>query len=268
MDAGSQLKELRTRLGMTTRDVEEFSRRIAEEESNEDFHLSNAWLTQLENTASVPSIYKLYSLSVIFRKSYADLLSVFGVDLTKTQTYQLAMPLEKTHLTTFERLNDNKSVAFPIRFDRGLSLDKTNLLSRMIEMWGEVPISLIKTLDIRHGLYGFIGLEDFMLHPLIKPGSFVQIDDRLKTVRKGRWATTFDRPIYFVELRDGYTCSWCELQGSKLVLNPHPLSPCSTRQYSFPEEAEIVGRVTGVAMRLVSSHQDTRRAYTRLPKRP
>ncbi len=268
MDAGSQLKELRTRLGMTTRDVEEFSRRIAEEESNADFHLSNAWLTQLENTASVPSIYKLYSLSVIFRKSYADLLSVFGVDLTKTQNYQLAMPLEKTYLTTFERLNDNKSVAFPIRFDRGLSLDKTNLLSRMIEMWGEVPISLIKTLDIRHGLYGFIGLEDFMLHPLIKPGSLVQIDDRLKTVKKGRWATTFDRPIYFVELRDGYTCSWCELQGSKLVVNPHPLSPCSTRQYSFPEEAEIVGRVTGVAMRLVSSHQDTRRAYTRLPKRP
>ncbi len=57
MDAGDQLKELRTRLGMTTRDVEEFSRRIAEEESKEDFQLSNAWLTQLENTAAVPSIY-------------------------------------------------------------------------------------------------------------------------------------------------------------------------------------------------------------------
>src|SRR5260370_28313953 len=114
MDAGEQLKELRTRLGMTTRDVEEFSRRIAEEESKEDFHLSNAWLTQLENTASVPSIYKLYSLSVIFRKSYADLLSVFVVDLTKTQNYQLAMPLENTHLTAFEHSNDNKSFPFPI----------------------------------------------------------------------------------------------------------------------------------------------------------
>lgn len=268
MDAGDQLKELRTRLGMTTRDVEEFSRRIADEESNEDFYLSNAWLTQLENTASVPSVHKLYSLSVIFRKPYADLLSVFGVDLTKTQYYQLAMPLQKTHLTSFEHSSDNKPVAFPIRFDRGFGLDKSNLLSRMIVMWGEVPISLIKALDIRHGLYGFIGLKDFMLHPLIKPGSFVQIDDRLKGVKRGRWATTFDRPIYFVELRDGYTCSWCELQGSKLLLIPHPLSPCSTRQYSFPDEAEIVGSVTGVAMRLVSRNQDSRQQYAKLPKHP
>src|SRR6266478_2321207 len=268
MDAGDQLKELRTRLGRTTRDVEEFSRQIAEEESNDDFQLSNAWLTQLENTASVPSIYKLYSLSVIFRKSYADLLSVFGVDLMKTQNYQLAMPLEKTHLATFEHLNDNKTVAFPIRFDRGLDLDKSNLLSRMIELWGEVPISLIKALDIRRGLYGFIGFKDLMLHPLIKPGSLVQIDDRLKTVTKSRWATTFDRPIYFVELRDGYTCSWCELQGGKLVLNPQPLSPCSTGQYSFPDEAEIIGRVTGVAMRLVGRAQDAPQQYAKLPKRP
>ncbi len=268
MGAGDQLKELRTRLGMTTRDVEEFSRQIAEEESNDDFHLSNAWLTQLENTASVPSIYKLYSLSVIFRKSYADLLSVFGVDLTKTQTYQLAMPLENTHVTTLECSNDNKSVAFPIRFDRGFSLDNSNLLSRMIEMWGEVPIPLIKALDIRHSLYGFIGLKDFMLHPLIKPGSFVQIDDRLKKVKKGRWPNIFDRPIYFIELRDGYTCSWCELEGSKLLLIPHPLSPCVTRQYSLPDEAEIVGRVTGVAMRLVGRTQDGPQQYAKLSKCP
>src|SRR5260370_4388172 len=85
------------------------------------------------------------------------------------------MPLEKTYLTTFERLNDNNSVAFPIRFDRGLSLDKSNLLSRMIEMWGEAPISLITPLDIRHGLYGVIGLEEFMLYPLVKPASCVPI---------------------------------------------------------------------------------------------
>ena len=268
MDPGDQLKELRTRLGMTTRDVEEFSRRIADEESNEDFYVSNAWLTQLENTASVPSIHKLYSLSVIFRKPYADLLSVFGVDLAKTQNYQLAMPLQNTHLTAFEHSNDNKSVAFPLRFDRGLGLDKSNLLSRMVEMWGEVPIALIKALDVRHSLYGFIGLKDFMLHPLIKPGSFVQIDDRLKGVKKDRWPTPFDRPIYFVELRDGYTCSWCELQGTKLLLIPHPLSPCSTLQYSFPDEAEIVGRVTGVAMRLVSRDQESRQLSAKLPKRP
>src|SRR5207245_10608722 len=61
------------------------------------------------------------------------------------------------------------------------------------------------------------------------------------------------RPIYFIELRDGYACSWCELRGSQLTLIPHPLSPCSTRQFLYSTEAEIVGQVTAVAMRLVDS---------------
>src|SRR5579862_526913 len=62
---GDQLRELRNRLGVTTREVEELSRRIAERSGNEEYYISNAWLTQLENTNSVPSIYKLFSLSVI-----------------------------------------------------------------------------------------------------------------------------------------------------------------------------------------------------------
>ncbi|MGH9726309.1 MAG: hypothetical protein ACRD41_14690, partial [Candidatus Acidiferrales bacterium] len=64
---GEYLKDLRNRLGITTREVEEFSRQIATDSENEDFYISNAWLTQLENKNSVPSIYKLFSLSVIYR---------------------------------------------------------------------------------------------------------------------------------------------------------------------------------------------------------
>ena len=82
MRPGEQLRELRNRFGMTTREVEEFSRSIAEDRQNEEFYISNAWLTQLENKNSVPSIYKLYSLSVIYRTKFNDLLVVFGIDLT------------------------------------------------------------------------------------------------------------------------------------------------------------------------------------------
>ena len=45
-----QLKGLRSRLGITTRDVAEFSERIAEAEGNAEFQISNAWLTQIENS--------------------------------------------------------------------------------------------------------------------------------------------------------------------------------------------------------------------------
>ena len=61
----------------------------------------------------------------------------------------------------------------------------------------------------------------------------------------------FGRPIYFLELRNGYACGWCEMQKNTLLLLPHPLSPCSVRQFVYEVDAEIVGQVTGVAMRIV-----------------
>lgn len=267
MRAGEHLKDLRNRLGITTRDVEEYSRKIALDEANEDFHISNAWLTQIENTESIPSIHKLFSLSIIYRKSFHELLSLFGVELDKIISYQFSMPLDKTHLAKLEVVEQTQVVTFPVRFDRGFNIEKSNLLSRMVEVWGEVPIPIIQSLDLKHSLYGYIGLKDFTLYPLLRPGSFVQIDDEMNGVHPGPWRTELDRPIYFIELHDGYACSWCELQGGRLTLVPHPLSPCGTRQFAYPEEAEVVGRVTAVAMRLVNYSDDFSHEISKLPRR-
>jgi len=120
----------------------------------------------------------------------------------------------------------------------------------MVQVWGEVPISLIRQLDIRRGQYGYIGLEDFTMYPLLRPGSFVLIDENLRDIHASRWRTEFDRPIYFIELRTGYACCWCETRGDELLLIPHPLSSRTHRH--FPQqEAEIIGQVTAVAMRIV-----------------
>jgi transcriptional regulator with XRE-family HTH domain len=264
MRPGEQLRELRNRLGVTTREVEEFSRSIAEDRQNEEFYISNAWLTQLENKNSVPSIYKLFSLSVIYRTKFNDLLIVFGIDLGATSRYQLALPLQNTHLASFEPPNPEKSITFPVRFDKSFNLETTSLIARMVEVWGEIPIALLQKLDVRHCQYGYIGMQDYMMHPLLRPGSFVQIDNQPTRMQASEWRTEYDRPIYFVELRDGYACSWCEVRGSQLTLIPHPLSGCTIRQFVYPSEAEIVGQVTGVAMRLIPSNGDS----DELPKLP
>jgi transcriptional regulator with XRE-family HTH domain len=250
---GEQLKDLRSRLGITTRDVTEKSQRIAEAEGNEEFYISNAWLTQIENTQATPSIYKLYSLGTIYHIRFSDLLLLFGVDLQNVPKHQLALPLENTHLTNLEADYGNRTVSFPVRFDRGFSLERTNLVSRMVETWGEIPIALVQHLDLRHSHYGYIGSNDLTLSPLLRPGTFVQINERAKKILSSKWRTEFDRPIYFVELRDGYACSWCELQGNQLLLVPHPLSPCSVRQLVLGGDAEIVGQVTGIAMRIADA---------------
>ena len=266
MRPGERLKGIRTRLGITTREVEEQSRSIAEAEGNDEFYLSNAWLTQIENKQSVPSIYKLYSVAVIYRIKFTELLKLFSVDLDNIAKYQLESGLQQTHLTTLEVYDGNRPVSFPVRFDRGFNAEKTNLLSRMVEIWGEVPIGLIQHLDIRHSQYGFIGLKDFTLHPLLRPGSFVQIDPHVNRVQASPWRTEYDRPIYFVELRDGYACSWCELNGNQLTLVPHPLSPCHLRHFTYNNEAEVVGRVTAVAMRIADPADSALGETSRLPK--
>lgn len=264
---GEQLKELRSRLEISTRDVTEKSQRIAEAEGNDEFYISNAWLTQIENTESTPSIYKLYSISTIYHVKFIDLLLLFGVDLQKIGRHQIAMPLEQTHLTNIEAPDGERSVSFPVRFDLGFNLESTNLLSRMIETWGEVPISLIQHLDVRHAHYGYIGLHDYTLWPMLRPGTFVQIDERYRKVQSFKWRTEFERPIYFVELRHGYACSWCELQGNQLILVPHPLSPCGVRQFLYGTDAEIVGQVTGIAMRIADATEWPARETPQLPKR-
>jgi len=136
-----------------------------------------------------------------------------------------------------------------------------------VEIWGEVPIGIIRHLDIRHSMYGYIGLEDRTLYPLLRPGSFVQIDASVKKVLPVRWQTEYERPIYFVELRGGYVCSWCELQGTQLILVPHPGSGYGIRQFKYEAEAEIVGRVTGLAMRIVPPDEPASGETAKLPRR-
>ena len=265
---GEQIRELRNRLGVTTREVEVYSRAIADDCQNEEFYISNAWLTQLENKGSAPSIFKLYSMSVIYRIKFSDLLMIYGVDLSATQRHRFELPLQHTHLAAFEAPDPEQAVTFPVRFDPSFRLDKTSLISRMVEIWGEVPIALIQRLDFRNCQYGFIGRDDHTMSPLIRPGSFVQIDSDAVRVQGHDWRTEFDRPIYFVELRDSYACSWCEVKNSQITLIPHPLSGCSIRQFAYPDDAEIIGQVTGLAMRLVPmTREDEPDAFPRLPRR-
>ena len=58
----------------------------------------------------------------------------------------------------------------------------------------------------------------------------------------------------FPELRGEYICSWCEIREGHLLAVPHPNSKCEIRRFVYPRDAEIVGRVTGVAMRLTELH--------------
>jgi transcriptional regulator with XRE-family HTH domain len=250
MEPGDRLRGIRSELGMSTREVAQLSNKIAVAEQNQEFLISSPWLTQLENKTALPSVFKLFTLAAIYGLTYNYVLTLYGVNLKKVMAYHSQMPVRKTHLAELDFEEMHATVELPIRFDAGLNLNKTTLLSRMVDTWGMVPPELMQGLDFPRRLYGFVGLEDYRLYPLVRPGSFVEINPDSKKPRQRLPRSEFDRPIYFVDLRDECACAWCDIVADSLLLLSHPLSPCETTIVKLPEEGEIIGEVTGIAMRL------------------
>jgi len=52
-----------------------------------------------------------------------------------------------------------------------------------------------------------------------------------------------------------YACAWCEIKDGQLTLIPHPDSGEQTRTFRYPSKVEVVGRVTGIAMRIGEESQ-------------
>jgi transcriptional regulator with XRE-family HTH domain len=260
--AGEKLRQLRMRLGLTTREVEARSLQIADERHNREYYLSHAWVTDIENGKFTPSIYKIYSLGAIYHVGYTEVLSYFGLPISELGRYRLSLGVPRTHLFAGREF-DNDQVSLPIQFKPEFQLEKTNLLARVVEKWDQIPVGFLQHLDLHKSVYGYIGLEDYTLYPLIRPGSLVQIDANQRKISTERWKTEFDRPIYFVELRGGYACSWCEVDRGQLMVIPHPHSRLDVRRFDYPAQAEIVGRVTGVAMSIVPERPEEQPQSTR-----
>ena len=244
---GQRLKALRDALGISGRDVQMYSRLIAGTQGNQRYCISHSSLVEVENSSRVPSVHKLFTLSALYRINFVDLLLFFGIDLDQINTARLAVKLPRTHLVPPEIHDTERRVSFPVRFDPGARIEESNLLSRMVQTWGEIPIAFVQNLGLRKYLYGFIGMDDYTLYPMIRPGAFVQIDDQDTKIDPDPGENEFERPIYFFQLRDGYAYGWCELEGKVLSIIPHLMSGRKTRQFNHPDEIDVVGRVVAVA---------------------
>ena len=245
---GQNLRALREQLGLTMRDVEGASAQIASKHGNDEFSIPPSRLSDVETKGVVPSIYRLYSLAVIYRRDVRELLTWYGIDLNMAAgDLEMVMP-RRSHFS--EALSGISSVKMPVRLDPSFDLRKTSNIGRLVEQWGLVPLSYLEQFANCHFTYGYIGNEDLTMYPLLPPGSFIQVDESRNKVAEGGWRTEYERPVYFVETRSGYTCCWCSLAGDAIILQPHPLSPVAARVLRYPQEAEVIGQVVGVAIRL------------------
>ena len=242
MGAGFRLRQIRERLGLTYRDVERASFELAVARGHAAFTLRISRLAVIENHHVIPSLYKLYTLATIyhlnpleiadwyavpFRTCFATCDSVFSTD-----NYPARLPT---------------SLRVPLRFDPVGDPRRSEHLNRILENWKEFE-AIIFGLNTRY-LYGYIGLNDCAMQPLLRPGALVLIDADNRKIDNDDWHTEYDRPIYFLNLGDRYWCGWCYKAGATLILQPNPRSRCIPEVYRY-SGVDVIGRVVGMATRL------------------
>jgi transcriptional regulator with XRE-family HTH domain len=246
--AGQRLRAVREELGLTIRDVESASNRIAANHHNEDFAISLSRLSDIETKGILPNIYRLYSLSIIYRIDIRELLAWYGVDVNVASADLGVIEPPRTHRA--DVLASSTLLNVPTRMDPGFDATRTANLGRMIERWGTVPAAFLAQFAADRYTYGYIGSDDYTMYPLLLPGSLIQVDESANTVAEGAWRSEYERPIYFVETREGHVCCWCALRSNEIILQPHPLSSVAPRVMKHPQDAEVIGQVVGLAMRL------------------
>jgi len=247
-DAGQKLKQIRERLGLTYRDVEEHSAKIAQIRHNDEFSVALSRLADIENKKTLPTFYRLYTLCVIYRLDIMEVLEWYGVSLAGMPADAALLTLPKTHRVGFKV--DDGEAQLPIVLDPGFDSTRTVFLSRFIQKWGKLPLMLLNHTDLRNLSYGLIGTEDWSMYPLIPPASLVVVDQGRRRIFNSGWSSEFERPIYFFEHREGYACGWCSLRDNQLTVQFHASSGRDPEVYEHPKEIEVIGQVTFVAMTL------------------
>ena len=247
-DPGYRLKRIRESLNLTMRDVENDSQTIVERRRSDEYWVHISRLSQIENQSVVPTIYRAYSLCAIYRLDYLEVLRWYGVALEDLPSDAMAIDLAATHPVHFDP--NSGEISVPLSLDPGADAKKTVFLSRMVSKWGKLPLALLNTMEPKKLRFAMIGAEDWNMYPLIQPGALITIDESRRKIINSGWSNEFERPIYFFEHRNGYACCWCTLSEDTLVMQPHPASLCPPQVFKYPQDVDIIGQVTGVAMLL------------------
>lgn len=250
--AGTKLRKIRMRLGLSIREVERRSLEIGEQYANPEFCLSRGWITDIEMGRYVPGSFKVVTLAEIYGVTIDHIQRFYGIHHRDISEERPVFLPPRTYIIEGDQDVPKEEQAEAETREREAS-EKTTLFSGLMEILGDNPVPLLRHANLRRFLYGCIGASDYTLSPQIAPGSFVQIDPRQTRVRsepsrldagRSEWA----RPIYFLDIRTGYACGWCELKDGILTLIPHPNSGVKTRTFRYPQEVDVVGRVVSVFM--------------------
>ena len=242
---GEKLKRIRERLKLTFRDVEQASQLVAVRRNSDEFSIALSRLADIENKGTTPTIYRIYTLCAIYRLNFSEVVGWYGAPVDDLSAESLHLPLKETHLLQNQL---DGPVTVPEPKDCEIDLAKTTFLSHVIRKWGKSSLSFLNGAEMRAHRYGFIGLDDWSMHPVLHPGALVIIDEGRRKIANNGWTNEFDRPIYFFERRSGYCCGWASMIGTDILIQPHPSSNAPPVWFEGGVGIDVIGQVTGIAM--------------------
>jgi transcriptional regulator with XRE-family HTH domain len=257
---GEKLKHVRERLKLTYRDVEKASQQLAQRRASDEFAIALSRLADIENKGTVPTIFRLYSLCAIYRLNLDEVLGWYGVPVELLAAESLRIPLNGTHAAEFAPAG---KFTVPQPADSEIDLSATTFISQIVRRWGKTGLSFLNGWDLRQHRYGFIGLEDWSMYPVLRPGSLVLIDESRRRIATDGWTNEMDRPIYFLNTAAA-TMWWCTTYDDHILVQPHPSSRKKPGWYPAGE-IDVIGQVTGVAMLLEKSKRPPARSAA-IPK--
>jgi len=244
--AGQILAAKRQKLGLTPGDVEVGSAKLVEKHGKNVFLIHRGFVDDIETKGAIPSAHQFYSLSVIYRIDIRQLLGWYGIELEHFAADVSLIDVPKSHIVS--GLDSAISIEVPVTMDPGCDPTRSMDIARMVVKWGYVPFAYLRGLAHTEYAFAYIGTEDWMMYPLIPPGSFLQIDKARNKITKPSPGIS-ESPIYFVQTPDGYTCCLCVLDGDNIVLHPHPASRQAPRVLRHPQDVVVVGQVIAAAIR-------------------
>ena len=73
------MRQFRESLGLTMRDVQDMSRKIAKSLRNPDYLVSPSRLSDIEDKGKTPNLCRLHALSLVYDCRIAKLLNFYGI---------------------------------------------------------------------------------------------------------------------------------------------------------------------------------------------
>ena len=243
---GSALRRLREGMGLTTREVEAASARLALRYQNKRYVVRISRLCEFENWGTTPSIYSLYSLAVIYQKDLDSLLRLYGIgaagSVCQLQASSSVQP--QREISAIAAPPQDVAIAREITFNPR----RTRYLGQVTgKVRDALPFEYLQQIAGSSCTYGYVGSDDWTMYPVLRPASLVQIDETRNHISMGAWASEYERPIYFVEMRGSHACCWCTGGKDFIILQPHPLSPVAPKVLQL-HDAEILGQVVGAVL--------------------